>query len=338
MQPTRRTFLKAAAAGAALLVDPRPVLAGMLREPMLTRAIPRSGERVPIIGVGSVSMFEMTPDNPAFAAGQEVLRLFHELGGRVIDTAPGYRSAEPFIARTLRHFGIQDDVFIATKFNAYQLAPGNNVRESGGQAMDRIWMEEQMAESLSLFGRSRLDLQQVWNLGDVQANAQRSSVPAGFLDPHMDRALEWKASGRTRYIGITTSRAPQYDELEQAMTRYPLDFVQIDYSIDNTAVDERLLPAARDNGIAVLINRPFGSGSLFREATARGKTLPPWAAEIGVTSWAQYFLKFVVSHPTVTAAIPSTSNPVNLRDNMGAGTGELPDAAMRRRMLQHWQA
>jgi aryl-alcohol dehydrogenase-like predicted oxidoreductase len=338
MPLTRRTFLKtSAAAGAALLLEPGSLLARLARQPLLTRAIPRTGERVPIVGLGSVSMFEMRADDPAHAGGQEVIRLFHELGGRVIDTAAGYRNAEAFIGETVRRFGIQDDLFLATKFSALQLAPGAAVRPSGGRAADRAVMESQMRESLARFGRTRLDLQQVWNLGDVQSNAQVSSVPAGQLEPHMEAALEWKRTGLTRYIGITTSRAPQYGELEQALARYPIDFVQLDYSVDNLEVEARLLPAAADNGVAVLVNRPFGSGTLFRQATARGKTLPPWAAELGITSWAQYFLKFIVSHPAVTAAIPATSNPVNLRDNMGAATGELPDAAARRRMLEFWR-
>jgi aryl-alcohol dehydrogenase-like predicted oxidoreductase len=334
----RRSFLKAgAAAGAALLLGRTP-LPALAPQQLIRRIIPRTGETLPVIGLGSVTTFNLTPGQAGYADGQEVIRLFHEFGGRVIDTAPGYTNAEPFVGETLRAHGLQDDVFIATKFNALQIRAGSNVRPSGGERVDKALMEEQLAESLRLFGRRRLDLQQVWNLGDIQANAQRSAQPAGYLQWHMEKAIEWKDAGRTRYIGITTSRAPQYAELEQAMTRYPLDFVQVDYSIDNVAAGERLLPAALDNGVAVLVNRPFGSGTLFRQAADRGKALPPWAADLGVTSWAQYFLKFIIANPAVTAAIPATGNPRNLRDNMGAGTGALPDPAMRRRMLEYWRA
>lgn len=340
--PDRRSFLKAtatatAAASAALLLGRYPLAASMAQHP-LRRPIPRTGETLPVIGLGSVTTFNLTPDQEGYADGQEVVRLFHELGGRVIDTAPGYPNAETFLGETLRRYAIGDDVFIATKFNALQIRAGNNVRASGGVAAEGAVMDEQMAESLRRFGRLSLDLQQVWNLGDTQSNAQRSSEPAGYLRRHLDKAREWKDAGLTRYVGVTTSRAPQYAELEQAMAREALDFVQVDYSIDNVAVEQRLLPAAHDHGIAVLVNRPFGSGALFRRVAAEGMTLPPWAAEIGVTSWAQFFLKFIVSHPAVTAAIPATSNPRNLRDNMGAGVGALPDAGLRRRMLEHWRA
>jgi aryl-alcohol dehydrogenase-like predicted oxidoreductase len=338
MSFTRRSFLKATAgAGAALMLQRVPLLAELAQEPLIFRTIPRSGERVPLIGLGGLGL-NLTPESENYERGQEVIRLFHELGGKVVDTAPGYRESEGFLGETIQKFGIQNDLFIATKFNALQILAGNNVRPSGGEEEDKAWMESQMQESLELLGRTHLDLQQVWNLGDIQSNAMRSDTPAGYLQWHMDKATEWRAAGLTRYIGITTSRAPQYAELADAMGTYPIDFIQVDYSIDNLLAAERLLPAAQDNGVGVLINRPFGSGALFRQATERGKTLPPWAGELGITSWAQYFLKFIVSHPAITAAIPATSNPVNLQDNMGAGVGELPDESTRRRMLEYWQA
>lgn len=339
MRVTRRSFLKASAgASAALALDRLSVLAEPAQRELILRPIPRTGELLPIIGLGSVAMFELTREHPEYAGAQEVVRRFVELGGTVIDTAPGYRNAEPFLGETLQQQGLQDNVFIATKFNALQIGAGRDIRPSGGEAADKAAMEEQLEESLMRFGRRQLDLEQVWNLGDIQAHAQRSSEPAGYLGWHMDKAMAWKEAGRTRYIGITTSRKAQYAELEGALARYPLDFVQLDYSIDNLSAEERLLPAAMENGIAVLINRPFGSASLFRRAAQRGKSLPPWAGELGIESWAQYFLKFIVSHPAVTAAIPSTGNPEHVRDNMGAAMGELPGASLRRRMLTYWQA
>lgn len=281
----------------------------------------------------------MLPENhPDAERAREALRLFHELGGRVIDTAPGYGNSEVFIGEALGRWGIGDDVFLATKFNALQVQAGRGVRASGGESADKREMQRQVEESLRRLGRRRLDLQQIWNLGDIQSNAMRSSEPAGYLQWHLDRALEWKEAGLTRYVGITTSRAPQYAELERAMSRYPIDFVQLDYSIDNTGAEERLIPAARDNGVALLVNRPFGSGTLFRSASSRGKTLPPWAADYGIDTWGKYFLKFILSHEAVTAVIPATGNPNNVRDNLGAARGPMPDAAGRRRMLAHWNA
>jgi diketogulonate reductase-like aldo/keto reductase len=336
---SRRSILKlGASAGAALVLDRLPAFALAQPAALARRAIPSTGEMLPVIGLGSVSTFNLTEQSPDFAAGQEVIRLFHELGGRVIDTAPGYPNAEPFIGATIQKCGIQNDVFLATKFNALQINAGSGTRASGGEAEDKAEMERQFAKSRQLFGRQRVDLEQIWNLGDIQSNAQRSSVPAGFLQWHLDKALEWKKAGLARYIGITTSRDPQYAELESAITKKNIDFVQIDLSIEDPLPEERLLPAARDNGVAVLINRPFGSGSLFRQASQRAKTLPPWAAEFGITTWAQYFLKYIVSHPAVTAAIPATNDPVHLRDNMGGGLGNMPDAAARTRMLEYWRA
>lgn len=308
-----------------------------LQAALIRRPIPKSGEMLPIIGLGSVGTFDLTPRSRGYEDAQEVIRLFHELGGRVIDTAPGYANSEPFIGETIQRFRIGDELFLATKFNAIQTNAGGFRQRASGRPDEQV-MDAQLEESLRIFGRSRLDLQQVWNLGDTQANAQQSSTPAGYLRPHLEKAIEWKAEGRTRYIGITTSRDPQYAEVEAAMSTYPIDFVQIDFSIEDPLPERRLLPAALDNGVAVLVNRPFGSGSLFRMAAQRRKTIPGWAEEIGVTSWAQYFLKYIVSHPAITAAIPATGNPVNLRDNMGAGVGALPDAAMRRRMVEYWQA
>jgi aryl-alcohol dehydrogenase-like predicted oxidoreductase len=338
MTISRRSALKlAAAAGAGLLLHRVPLLAELAREPLIRRAVPRTGEMLPVVGLGGLS-FMMAPGSPNYERGQEAIRTFHSLGGRVIDTAPGYRASERFIGETLRGAGITDEVFLATKFNALQILAGNTVRASGGEAADKAVMQRQLEESLQRLGRRRLDLQQVWNLGDIQSNAARSTVPAGYLQWHIDKALEWKRAGLTRYVGITTSREAQYGEFEQAMSRHPIDFVQLDYSIDNPGAGERLIPAARDNGVAVLVNRPFGSGALFRQARDRGKTLPPWAAEYGIDTWAKYFLKFILSHDTVTAVIPASGNPANVRDNLGAGTGAIPDAATRRRMLAYWRA
>lgn len=333
----RAAFKLSAAAGAGILFGRAPDLAALLQEPLLRRAIPSSGELLPIVGLGGLS-FSLASDHPEYDRAMETIRVFHELGGRVIDTAPGYGRSEVSIGDALRRWGLIEDVFIATKFNALQIAAGRNVRRSEGAAVDQRHMQEQMEASLGRFGRSRVDLQQVWNLGDIQSNAAQSSTPAGHLASHLEKAQEWKDAGLTRYIGVTTSRAPQYGELEQAMRRYPIDFVQLDYSIDNLEAEERLIPTARDEGIAILVNRPFGSGALFRRARDRNMALPAWAAEYGIDSWAKYFLKFILSHEPVTAVIPATGNPVNVADNLGAARGPLPDAALRRRMREYWEA
>lgn len=334
---SRRSFLRVGATAGVGLALGRPALGDLLQEPLLRRAIPRTGEMLPVVGLGGLS-FMMPVHHPDAERAREALRLFQALGGRVIDTAPGYGESEAFIGDALRRHGIVDGVFLATKFNAVQLQAGRGVRPSGGEAADRREMQRQMESSLERLGRRRLDLQQIWNLGDTQANASRPHEPAGYLEWHLAQALEWKEAGLTRYVGITTSREPQYAELERALSRPGVDFVQLDYSIDNLSAADRLLPAARDHGVAVLVNRPFGSGGLFREASARGKTLPPWAGEYGIDTWAKYFLKFILSHEEVTAVIPATGNPVNVRDNLGAARGPLPDSAARRRMLEYWRA
>jgi diketogulonate reductase-like aldo/keto reductase len=187
-----------------------------------------------------------------------------------------------------------------------------------------------MDASSRTFGKQTIDLMQVWNLGDSRRYTDR------YLEMHMEVVQEWKAMGRARYIGITTSRDPQYADVEAAMNRYTLDFVQLDYSIDDRIPEARLLPLAREKGIAILTNRPYAGGRLFRRVGRQ--PLPDWAAEFDCQSWGQYFLKFNVSHPAVTCAIPATNDPEHLRDNMGASLGRLPDEAMRSRMVQHFES
>jgi len=317
MSISRRDVLKVAAgAGAGLFLDPRSVF-GAPQSVLTTKAIPSTGERIPVIGLGSAGTFNLAPGNPEYAAGQEVIRLFREIGGTVIDTSPTYQRSEVFIGETVRQFGIENDIFIATKVNV----------GSGGKAA----ATQQMEQSLRMYGRTTIDLIQVWNLG-----GSIRQLSDATLNEHMEVLQEWKAAGRIRYLGITTSRDPQYDDFEAAMRRYTLDFVQLDYSIGDRIPEQRLLPLARERNIAVLANRPFTTGNLF--ASVRGKALPDWAAEFDCTSWAQFFLKFVASHPSVTCVIPATGDPGHLRDNMGACSGRLPDEATRRRMVELFEA
>jgi len=318
MPLSRRDLLRiGTGAAAGLLLGRRRVAASPGQVDLITKAVPATGERIPVIGLGSAQTFSLSPGDTEYAAGQEVIRLFHELGGTVIDSSPTYGRSEPFVGRTIQQLGIGKDIFIATKVN---------VGGAGRDAADR-----QMRQSLEVYGRDTIDLIQVWNLGD---SIRRLS--ATYLGTHMEALEEWKTAGRIRYLGITTSRDPQYADLEAAMKRYTLDFVQLDYSIGDRIPEQRLLPLASERKIAVLANRPFTTGNLF--ARVRGRSLPEWAADYGIASWAQFFLKFVVSHPAVTCTIPATGNPGHLRDNMGACTGRLPDEAARQRMIEVFKA
>lgn len=317
MKLDRRTAVKLGlGAGAGLVLGRFPTWASA-QEALILKAIPSTGERIPVIGLGSSGTFNLSSRSADFQSAQEVIQLFKELGGTVIDTAPSYGRAEGFIGQTVQEFAIQDDLFLATKVN---------VGNAGKAAAIR-----QMEDSSRTFGKRQIDLMQVWNLGDSTRN-----LTDNFLVPHMEAVTEWKAAGRARNIGITTSRDPQYGDLAAAMEKYPIDFVQLDYSIADRIPEQRLLPLAEERGIAVLVNRPFDSGNLF--GRVRGKELPEWASELDCRSWAQFFLKFLVSHPAVTCAIPATSDPVHLRDNMGAGVGRMPTPALRARMIAYFES
>jgi aryl-alcohol dehydrogenase-like predicted oxidoreductase len=314
MPLSRRDVLKlGAGASAALLLDVLP--AGAQQPRLITKPIPSSGEQIPVIGLGSSQTFNLTVDHPEYAEAREVLRLFPELGGRLIDTSPTYQRSEIFIGETLQELGNVDRYFIATKVNV-----GNGGKHAA---------LEQMENSLRAYGRKSIDLIQVWNLG---GSIQRLS--AATLGDHMEALREFRAAGKIRYLGITTSRDPQYADTEEAMRTWPMDFVQLDYSIGDRIPEQRLLPLAKERGIAVIANRPFTTGNLFSRVA--GRALPPWAEEFDCRSWAQFFLKFIVSHPAVTCAIPATNDPAHLRDNMGACVGRLPDEVMRVRMAQHF--
>jgi diketogulonate reductase-like aldo/keto reductase len=317
MSLTRRDFVGLGlGAGAALLLDTLPSFARGQAAP-IRKPIPSSGEQIPVIGLGSAGTFDLAPSHPGYAAGREVIRLFHELGGKVIDTAPSYQRSERFIGESVQALRIQNELFLATKVNV------------GGAG--RTAALGQMEESSRVFGKRTIDLMQVWNLGDSIRN-----LTDRFLAAHMEAVTEWKAAGRCRYIGITTSRDPQYADVEAALRHYTLDFVQLDYSIGDRAPEERLLPLARERGVAVIANRPFTTGNLFR--LVAGRRLPDWAADFDCGSWAQFFLKFIVSHPAVTCVVPATGDADHLRDNMGAGVGRLPDERARRRMVDFFSA
>ena len=268
--------------------------------PLITKAIPSTGEKLPAIGLGTDAFNESLRDEI-----RDEIKRMSELGGTVIDTAAAYGDSEALIGEALATSGLRDKMFIATKL------VGSGFGITGADSL---------ARSLQRLKTQHIDLLQVHNLNGV----------AQLIAP----LEQWKKEKRIRYIGVTTSRVSQHGDLLEVMGRHPLDFIQVDYSIANREAADKILPLALERKLAVLINLPFGRASLFREAADR--KLPPWAADIDVTSWAQYFLKYVISHPAVTCAIPGSTSVRHLEDNQGAGRGRLPDAAMRRRMEEYW--
>ena len=290
---TRRAVLRLMAAAAA------PASAGAA-SPMLQRPIPSSGETIPAVGLGTWRTFDVGTAPADRAPLEEVLQRFVALGGRVVDSSPMYGAAESVLGDLGAALGLTDRLFLATKV-------WTSGREAG---------TAQMEQSLRRLRTARLDLLQVHNLLDWRT--------------HLGTLRAWKQAGRIRYLGVTHYTASAYDELERVLRSEPLDFVQVNYSLGEREAERRILPLARERGIAVLVNRPFSEGGLFRRV--RGQALPAWAPEAGCTSWAQIFLKWILAHPAVTCVIPATSRPRHLVDNMTAGTGIMPDAAMRDRM------
>lgn len=294
---SRRTFLAAAAAtpAAAFAVQSRPA------EQMIDRPIPKSGERVPVIGLGTWQTFDPPQvDDQSLSPLRDVLHAFHARGGRVVDSSPMYGKSESVLGRLSTEMRVNGDLFIATKV-------WTRGRDEG---------ERQMRQSMTELRREKVELMQVHNLVDWRT--------------HLVTLRQWKDSGRFRYIGVTHYQPSAFDELERILRAEQVDFVQLPYSIAMRAAEERLLPAARDTGTAVLVNRPFEGGGLF--AKVRDKPLPDFARRFA-SSWAQAFLKYLVAHDAVTCVIPATSNPKHLADDIEAGFGELPDEAERQRLI-----
>jgi aryl-alcohol dehydrogenase-like predicted oxidoreductase len=298
---------QAAGAAGVLALGPQAVLAQPAS--LLTRAIPKTGERLPLVGLGSSATFAQAARSDDVAALRAVLEQMVKLGGTVFDTAPAYGASEQVAGRIAQELGIEKRLFWATKLN---------VAGWGGGSADPAAARRQLEASFQRIGKPAIDLVQVHNLGDL-----RTQLPI---------LREYKDKGRVRYIGVTTTLARQYDDLVRLMRSEPLDFIGTDYAIDERHAEETILPVARDKGIAVLVYAPFGRTRLWQRV--RGREVPEWAREIDASSWGQLFLKFVASHPAVTAITPATSRPANMADNMGAALGRLPDAAMRKRMVQ----
>jgi diketogulonate reductase-like aldo/keto reductase len=292
---TRRAALRLMAAAAAA----GPASAGAA-SPMLQRPIPSSGEAIPAIGLGTWRTFDVGASPAERAPLEEVLRRFVALGGQVVDSSPMYGAAESVLGDLGAALSVTERLFLATKV-------WTSGREAG---------IAQMEQSFQRLRVRRLDLMQIHNLLDWRT--------------HLRALRAWKQAGRIRYLGVTHYTASAYDELERVLRSEPLDFVQVNYSLGEREAERRILPLARERGIAVVVNRPFSEGGLFRRV--RGQALPAWAAEVGCASWAQIFLKWILAHPAVTCVIPATSRPQHVLDNMTAGIGALPDAATRDRM------
>lgn len=296
---SRRRFMTSASATLGLLAGVSPP-ADATRQ-ILMRAIPKTGERLPAIGMGTSRTFNTPPDELSQTALAEVFRRFSEAGGTLVDTSPMYGNAEAAVGALRRQLGLEDRVFLATK-----------VWTSGKD--EGI---EQMRQSMRLLETDSVDLMQVHNLSDWETQLKTLN--------------EWKEKGLVRYVGITHYRTDAFEALERLLRDEDLDFVQLNYNIAVREAENRLLPLAAERGVATLINRPFERGSLFK--TTRGKELPPWAGEFDCKSWAQFFLKYILAHPAVTCPIPATSKPKHMVDNMGAGYGRLPDANARKKMV-----
>ena len=300
----RRQFIQTVTLlGAAAVGLP---LAAQGSKSMLMKVIPSSGEKIPVIGMGSSRTFEVGDDQDQRDRLTQVLQAFFDQGGTVIDTSPMYGSSEQVLGELLANVQKKQSLFMATK----------------------VWTEgrqegiTQMQESMDLLHTPVIDLMQIHNLLDWKV--------------HWETLAEWKQQGRVRYIGITTHRGYDHDELAHVMQNYPIDFIQFSYSIANRKAEQQILPLAAERGIATMVNRPFQRGDLFRHV--KGKELPAWAADLDCNSWGQFFLKFVISHPAVTCTIPATSKVHHMVDNMAAGYGRIPDNNQRKRMLEYFDS
>ncbi|WP_395671382.1 aldo/keto reductase [Phenylobacterium sp.] len=298
MDATRRQLVATAAAAALT-----PTLAMGQAVGLITKPIPSSGERLPVVGVGTARRYEAAPSEAERKPLRDTLQRFHQLGGKVIDTAPSYGDAEAIVGGLIADLGVRSALFLATKVGADDKAAG----------------QAQIEDSFRKLRTDRIDLFSVHNLRDT-AN-------------QLATLRDLKAAGRIRYVGATTSFDQQYADFEAMMRRETLDVIQIDYALDNRGSADRILPLALERRMGVMVNLPFGRSRLFQ--ATQGKPLPDWAAEIDCTTWAQVFLKYVVSHPAVICAVPGMAQARYVDDNLGAARGRLPDAALRRRMEQY---
>jgi len=303
---TRRSMIKVLAGAGAVMMSPtiraqQSTSAGLIR-----RVIPASGEQIPVIGLGTYQAFDAGSDAPVREPLKQVLRDLVAKGGSVVDSSPMYGRAESVVGELSSELALRPKLFLATKVWA-------TGKEAGMQ---------QMEDSFRLMRTRTMDLMQIHNLVDWRT--------------HTTTLQDWKQQRRVRYIGITHYQSGAYDELERLIKTRAYDFVQLNYSIAEREAERTVLPLAQQTGVAVIANRPFAQSALF--SRTRGKQLPPWAKDFDCASWAQFFLKYIVSHPAITCAIPATNKPQHMVDNMGACYGRLPDEQTRRKMVQFVEA
>ena len=306
---TRRDYLKYSALAGAACAIPASLLQAFETGDIIKRVIPKSGEQLPVVGLGSSATFRTVAQSDDVTALQGVLQTLVDNGGSVFDTAPAYGASEEVAGQIVQDLGINDKVFWATKLN---------VAPRGGGSADMDAARAQIERSFEYIGKDPIDLIQVHNLGDVPTQA-------AIL-------RELKEEGRVRYIGATSTSSRRYADLAKCMREESLDFIGVDYAVDNRESAESVLPLAQELGIAVLSYVPFGRTRLW--ARVRGLDVPEWAQEFGADTWGKFFIKFIVAHPAVTCVTPATSKPKNMLDNIGAAYGDLPDAATRRRMAE----
>ena len=303
----RRVIVATAGAALGSVVGGFPDISSAADDALTTRPIPHSGERIPVVGIGTAVIFDFENDPAKYGERREVIQTLVSGGGRLIDTAHAYGKAEDRLGDLVADLGVREKLFLATKYSF---------------AADRAAANASMQASLKRLKTNRIDLMQAWNVTEP-------SFDFGVL-------REWKQQGLCRYIGMTTSQERAYDAIAKVLAREKPDFFQVNYSLGDRQAEAVLLPLARDVGAAVLTALPFGRNSLFRKA--KGRPLPDFAAEFGAKTWAQFFLKFNLSHPAITAVIPGTDKPEYMADNLQAGRSPMPDAAMRKRMVQYWES
>ena len=306
---TRRKYLKNTALLGAACALPTGLLKAFESGDLIKRAIPKTGEELPIVGLGSSATFRQVAQSDDVSALKSVLETLVGNGGSVFDTAPSYGASEEVAGKIAHDAGISKNIFWATKVN---------VAGRGASKADEDRARAQLAQSLRYIDKKPVDLIQVHNLGDLA-----TQVPL---------VQELKEDRKIRYVGTTVTRTSRYPDLEKAMRDYPLDFIGVDYAIDNRAAAESVLPLAKELGIATLIYVPFGRSRLFSRVS--GVELPEWAADLGIDTWGKFFLKYIAAHDAVTCITPATSKAKNMLDNMGAAYGELPDQATRKKMEQ----
>lgn len=300
----RRDFLFSTVASAAMMAIPTLGISSL--NSLLKRPIPSSGEQIPCVGMGTWITFDVDTKISNIDHRTKILQQFFSHGGGMIDSSPMYGNAQTVLGKCLQQLETSKSLFSATKV----WTPGE-------------WLGiQQMKASEKLWRLNNFDLMQIHNLLDWKT--------------HLKILREWKESGRIRYFGVTTSHGRRHEELINIMQTEPLDFVQFTYNIIDTEAEQELLPLAADKGIAVIINRPFKGGKLFN--SIESAPLPNWCEEFDCYNWAQYFLKFILSHPSITVAIPATSRINHMNENMGALTGSLPNAVMRKKMLSHFRS